>query len=320
MKTSETRSCPLPSWAFSLALLLGELAFFVWITRKGVERGIWSDAVGGVLFILLPLVLRAVVCFGSYRASLRTIPSKDRIHRSKLFKFFAIEYAHFCKQTLLQLPFPALWRTKGDRGEHSVDGEVILFQHGYAHSGAVWSRTARELERKGYRVYTIDQPTFAPIDTMADRLALRIQEVLRATGAAKLTLVAHSMGGLIARAYLRRHGGAALARAITIGSPHHGTHHAVLARGTNGQQMRIGSDWLKQLARERINVPFTSIYSVHDTVISPQSSSHLDGVQNIVLHDIGHVSMPSGTATRGVLLDVLKQTDHTRADAGEQPK
>lgn len=306
MKSIERRNCPLPSWAFSLALLLGELAFFVWLTRKGVERGIWSDAVGGVLVILLPLLLRAFVCFGSYRTSLQTISSEDRIHRGELLKFFSIEYAHFCKQTLLQLPFPVFWRTKGDRGEHVRHGEVILLQHGYAHSGAVWAQTARELERRGYRVYTIDQPMFGPIDTMADRLALRIQEVLRATGAAHLTLVAHSMGGLIARACLRRHGTAAIKRLITLGSPHHGTRHAVLAGGSNGRQMRIGSDWLKQLARETIQVPCTSIYSVHDTVISPQSSSHLEGVHNVVLKNIGHVSMPSGRATREVLLSLLQ--------------
>ena len=65
-------------------------------------------------------------------------------------------------------------------------------------------------------------------------------------------IVAHSMGGLVARAYLRRHGGAQVARVITLGTPHHGTALANLAPGSNARQMsRPGGQpnaWLAQLA------------------------------------------------------------------------
>lgn len=308
MKPTPSRGCPLPAWAFSLALLLIELTLYAWLTRKGVQRGLFSDAVGGLLFLALPFLLRAVVCFLSLRAASHSFDddARSQLRGRESFRFFLIEYVHFVKQTLLQLPFPVFWRTSGDRGDHRATGEVVLLQHGYAHCGAVWHSTAVALEREGYRVYTIDQPLFAPIDTMADRLAARVLDVLRATGAQKLTLVGHSMGGLIIRAYLRRYGGERVARVVTIGSPHHGTRHAMLAGGSNGRQMRVGGDWLHVLGRERLTVPFVSIYSIHDTVISPQVSSRLDGAEHRVIARVGHVSMPSGRATRAALLEALR--------------
>ena len=40
----------------------------------------------------------------------------------------------------------------------------------------------------------------------ADQVAAKIDAILAATGAARVAIVGHSMGGLVARAYLRRHG------------------------------------------------------------------------------------------------------------------
>ena len=132
------------------------------------------------------------------------------------------------------------------------------------------------------------------------KLAARIDEVLAATGAGRLTLVAHSMGGLVCRAYLRSFGGDKVEALVTMGSPHHGTFHAFVANGENGHQMRPGNAWLRELSEAVVPVPFTSIYSVHDTVISPQDSSVMPGANNVRISAIGHVSMPGGARPRDV--------------------
>jgi triacylglycerol esterase/lipase EstA (alpha/beta hydrolase family) len=62
----------------------------------------------------------------------------------------------------------------------------------------------------------------------ADQVAAKIDAVLAATGAAQVTVVGHSMGGLVARAYLAKHGGAKVRRVVTIGTPHHGSVFAYL--------------------------------------------------------------------------------------------
>jgi triacylglycerol lipase len=308
MKNTQNRACPIPGWAFILALLIGEIALWVWLTRMGVARGWWSDLTGGLLVVFLPFALRFAIVFWSYylsRAKGVALTEAQTLRGFAWWKYFLVEYAHFCKQAFLHLPFPMFFRTASDRGSGSASGPVIVLQHGYAHNGAVWYANARSLEKQGYRVFTIDQPLYAPIDLMADRLAVRIHEVTQMTGVAKVTLVAHSMGGLISRAYLRKYGGAKVAQLITLGTPHHGTFHAYFAGGTNGKQMRPGNEWLASLNRVRVDVPFTSIYSVHDTIISPQDSSHMAEADNVILAGIGHVTMPSGRAIREPLLNTI---------------
>ncbi|MGL5002658.1 MAG: lipase family alpha/beta hydrolase, partial [Casimicrobium sp.] len=293
MKTTQNRACPVPAWAFVLALLIGEIALWAALGRHGVARGWWSDVVGGTLVIVLPFVARLLILFGSYRLSRIkgiALSEAQTLRGFEWLRFFLVEYAHFCKQTFLHLPFPVFFRSAADRGNHSASGRVILLHHGYAHSGAVWSRTTSALEKLGYRVYTIDQPLYAPIDTMADRLATRIHDVMAKTSAQKITIVAHSMGGLVARAYLRKYGSARIDQLVTVGTPHHGTFHAYLAGGTNGKQMRPGNAWLAELNKAPVPVPFTSIYSLHDTIIAPQDSSEMDDAMNIVLTGIGHVA------------------------------
>ncbi len=313
MKSTPNRACPLPSWAFFLTLLIGELAFFAWLTRHGVAKGWWSDLLGGLLFIALPFLVRLLILWGVIyrlsRAKAMPIPPEKVLRGIAWWKFFVVEYAHFCAQSFAYLPFPVFFRTASDRGSGASSGEVILLQHGYIHNGAVWFPTACAVEALGYRVFTIDQPLYAPIDTMADLLAARIHEIQVKTGVARLTIIAHSMGGLIARAYLRKYSGARVNRLITLGSPHNGTFHAYLAQGTNGRQMRPGNAWLNELAQSRVTVPFTSIYSVYDTMISPQDSSRLPEANNVEITGMGHVTMLGGKAMRAEILRALCYPD-----------
>ena len=49
-------------------------------------------------------------------------------------------------------------------------------------------------------------PPLSSIERFVDQVAAKIDAILAATGASKVALVGHSMGGLVARAYLRRYG------------------------------------------------------------------------------------------------------------------
>lgn len=298
----------MPMWLLGLLFLVVEYSVYlggVWLIffRHG------EFLRGGLALLALPLLFRLLVALVSYKLSrskgMVLLPS-ERLGAIAWLKFFIIEYWHLCIQNLVLIPFRGLFHTRSERGTGPTHGRVLLMQHGYVNNGTVWFFTARALEARGYRVFTIDQPPFASIDTMGDLLAKRVDEVLKITGATKLTLVAHSMGGLISRAYLRRYGSDKIDQLITMGSPHHGTFQAALARGENGVQMRVGNPWLTTLGDTPIGIPFTSIYSIHDTVISPQDSSVMVGADNVRLSAVGHVSMPSGAGTRSTLITALE--------------
>lgn len=265
---------------------------------------------GVMMVIALPLVARALVTLASYFVSRwkgSPVPPAMRLGPFSWLRFFVIEYFHLCIQNLILIPFRGLFHTASERGNSTAHGPVLLLQAGYVNNGAVWFFTARALERRGFRVFTIDQPPFASIDTMGALLATRVDEVLALTGEQNLTLVAHSMGGLICRAYLRQFGSAKVTQLVTLGSPHYGTFHAYAASGPNGAQMRPGNPWLLKLNETKVTVPFTSIFSVHDGIISPQESSRMADAVNIQIASIGHVSMPSGNATRRTLLETLER-------------
>lgn len=303
------RVFPVPLWAAALTLIIGEFALWGWVARHFYfQHG--RVACGIALAVTLPLAARALVVLASYAVSRwkgSTVPASMKMRPVEWLRFLAVEYFHLCSQNLILIPFRGLFHTASERGKGAAGGPVLLLQAGYVNNGAVWFFTARALERNGFRVFTMDQPVFASIDTMGGLLATRVDEVLQLTGEQNLTLVAHSMGGLVCRAYLRQFGGAKVRQLVTLGSPHHGTFHAYMAGGANGLQMRPGNPWLVKLGDTPVTVPFTSIFSVHDTVVSPQQSSSMTSAVNVQVSAIGHVSMPSGKAARRFLLSTLER-------------
>jgi pimeloyl-ACP methyl ester carboxylesterase len=297
----------IPMWALGVVALTIEFTLWLWLLALPVvqHRGV---AAGILCLVLGPLLLRLLIAFASYvvsRVKGIEIPAELRLGPISWCRFFMAEYLQLCVQNLLLIPFRTLFRTAAERGDTQGGGRVLLLQHGYLNNGGVWFPTTKALSAMGYRVFTSDQPAFASIDAMGAKLAARIDEVLAATGAGRLTLVAHSMGGLVCRAYLRSFGGDKVEALVTMGSPHHGTFHAFVANGENGHQMRPGNAWLRELSEAVVPVPFTSIYSVHDTVISPQDSSVMPGANNVRISAIGHVSMPGGARARDVLVREL---------------
>jgi triacylglycerol esterase/lipase EstA (alpha/beta hydrolase family) len=169
----------------------------------------------------------------------------------------------------------------------------VLLLHGVGCNAGVWSGFRRHLAERGIGpVYALSYgPPLASIDFFADQVAEKILDIAAATGAAQVVLVGHSMGGLVARAYLRKYGGAKVRRLITIGTPHHGSMHAWLMAGASLAQMRPNNAWLADLngnVDSADGVPVASIWSWHDSMVTPQTSSRIDWGDNIVLTGIAH--------------------------------
>lgn len=171
--------------------------------------------------------------------------------------------------------------------------QPLLLVHGVAVNDGVWFALRRDLARRGLGpVYTINYgPPLAGIEHFAGQLASRIDAICAATGAERVALIAHSMGGLVARAYLRRFGAARIEQLITIGTPHHGSMLAWTFAGRCLGEMRPRSRWLADINRaesEPPPAPITSIWSRHDSMVAPQASAELACARNIALAGIGH--------------------------------
>jgi pimeloyl-ACP methyl ester carboxylesterase len=181
----------------------------------------------------------------------------------------------------------------------------VLLIHGYGCNSGYWYAMSSALTHAGISHCATDlEPLFCGIDEYVPQVQRMVEALCEETGSPQIILLGHSMGGLVARAYLRACGSEKIAGVITLGTPHHGTVLAAFGAGINSRQMRrwapgharYENPWLEQLAagetadtRGRI----VSIYTHHDNIIAPQTSSHLPGARNRALHGIGHVALGS---------------------------
>jgi pimeloyl-ACP methyl ester carboxylesterase len=188
----------------------------------------------------------------------------------------------------------------------------VLLVHGYGANGGYWYHLARLLDAARISHATVDlEPVMGSIDDYVPLVEEAARALLAAAGSDRLVVVAHSMGGLVARAWLRRHGLARVARVIPLGTPHHGTSLANFALGANAAQMRrtaaAASAWLRELAASEgpaTRALITSIYTHHDNIIAPQTSSLLPGARNLEFGGVGHVALGSNAR---VLAEVMRE-------------
>lgn len=197
----------------------------------------------------------------------------------------------------------------------------VLLLHGYGCNSGYWASLAPMLDPARISHATLDlEPLMGDIDAYAARIEAAAQDLCAQSGARQLVVVAHSMGGLAARAWMRVHGAGRVARLITLGTPHHGTCLAAFGLGINAGQMRrtgvTGPEcaWLSALAAAEdaaVRARITSLYSHHDNIIAPQTSSQLPGARNLAFGGVGHVALGHN---RRVLASVMEEIDAVRIE------
>jgi len=194
----------------------------------------------------------------------------------------------------------------------------VLFVHG--HGGDPWrfAKMRRWLEDDGYQTYTMAFPSMEEdMDWLAWFVKGRIREIMRDHAAAEVDLVAHSMGGLISRAYIRYLSGEKTTkRVITFQSPHHGLFLAsiplfprFMISENLRKQVSINSAFLRKLnANDETpgNVRYTSIISKQDQYISVKSA-RLEGATNYVISGPNHTTAMWDPVVTGLIKGSLAE-------------
>jgi triacylglycerol esterase/lipase EstA (alpha/beta hydrolase family) len=182
---------------------------------------------------------------------------------------------------------------------------VVLVHGTFGNMGVSWNSIAPDLERLGYCVFALDYGNsqlqgvngVGDIPTSARQLATFVDEVLSKTGAAKVSFVGHSQGGMLPRYWIEFLGGAGKVDDVVGLSPsNHGTTSPLAGpAGPLGcpacAQQVAGSDFMNQLnAGDQTPPPgtYTVIETRNDEVVTPYQSEFLaagDRVTNILLQD-----------------------------------
>jgi predicted alpha/beta hydrolase family esterase len=187
---------------------------------------------------------------------------------------------------------------------------TVLLIHGYMCNRATWRHWLMDGIPSHWNVATVNlEPVFAPVNRYAEVVDAAVEDLRAATGAERITLVCHSMGGLAARSYLRRHGHHAVQRVVTIDTPHHGTVFATLGHGPNARQMRNACEFVRQLAQDDEPVEFVCFASQHDNLIVPRDNQVLAGVEAVWFEKTGHLAMTASDAVLKKVIEVVERPE-----------
>lgn len=263
------------------------------------------------LLLLLPLALLAGVwafVLGTHARYAQWMRAHDLPLPSRGPLTWAAVWAREVKAVLWilfwQLRLPFAHRPWSPPDAH---GHPVLCVHGFMQNGTNFLPIRRALYRRGRATasVTLGVPPreFASYATVLER---RLRALLLQTGADKVDIVAHSMGGLVLRGMLQRAPDLRhrIGRVVTLATPHRGTgaaRGAVLSLPET-RIMHVRADWLDRTPR-LVDLlpghPVTAIGSLDDATVYPIDSSLGDGDRQVCLEGLGHsgvLSAPEAVA------------------------
>jgi triacylglycerol lipase len=210
---------------------------------------------------------------------------------------------------------------------------VVLVHGTFENRFDNWGAMSPALAAAGYCVYALNYGAYAGsgrlgvyavgrIQRSARQLARFVARVRHRTGAAKVSLVGHSQGGMMPRWYIKFLGGARVVDDLVGLSPsNHGTANPLA--GPLGvtcpacAQQVAGSRFLRRLNRGDESpggVSYTQVVTRYDEVVTPYTSGYLApdaGVTNVTLQDrcpadtSEHLRTPYDVPAIAITLDAL---------------
>lgn len=195
-----------------------------------------------------------------------------------------------------------------------------LLVHGYLCNRGFWNPWLRQMSERGFSVAAVNlEPIWAGLDEYAATLEaayVRWEE----SGEPAPWLVAHSMGGLVVRAWLRsRPEPPRIAGVVTLGTPHHGTWLASWGHAINVRQMRPHSAWLRRLEedeRQGLGLgAFTPsqvlcVYSPCDSIVFPSPLAQDERWPSWCVHASGHVALAEQPEVLQRVMEQIERMEH----------
>jgi triacylglycerol lipase len=195
----------------------------------------------------------------------------------------------------------------------SMAQDPILFVHGYVESASLWNTMIANFEKDGYpksylSAYSYNTSQSNKID--AEEVKSKVEALLKNTGATKVDIIAHSMGSLNSRYYIKNLGGETKVDDwVSLGGPNHGTETANACFSTSCVEMRVGSTFLKELnATDETPgaVHYGTWWSPCDEIINPDSSVALSGATNTQTACISHTALTTNSTVYAQVREFVK--------------
>ncbi len=196
-----------------------------------------------------------------------------------------------------------------------VDCEVptpVLLVHGYGANKSNWLFLERYLRGAGFgRIHALNyNPLAADVPALAAACTERARRVMRLSGADRVHLIGHSLGGVVARYAVQVTGLEGASVCVSVASPHRGAPAARFGLGSTARQLRPGSAVLRRLSASSRRLPtrFVAYYSNLDLVVPARSAMILEPALravNICVKDEGHLSILLSRRLAASIVDQL---------------
>lgn len=164
---------------------------------------------------------------------------------------------------------------------------AVLLVHGIWDTAARLGPLRRGLQARG--LVDVDAMELtpndgrAPIEVLARQLDAHVSA--RWPDASRVDVVGFSMGALVTRCWIQRHGGRArVRRFVSVSGPHHGTLTAWTLPLAGTRDMRPGSPLLRALAEDPDpwgDVEVHCLYTPWDLMVTPARTAVLPGARSV---------------------------------------
>lgn len=193
------------------------------------------------------------------------------------------EAVAFARQAWL-LPRDTLAPVVPDRAASGED--VVVFVHGlFATAGVLRPLRERVARHAGVHAATFTYAPGSELAELVDRLAALVADV---PDDARIHLVGHSLGGVVARLYAHDANDARVVQTISMAAPFAGVSSAKLLQIGGVRELDPEGALVRRLRLEGSDVPHLSIIAGADAVVRAPVSHALPGGDVIVLEGRGH--------------------------------
>jgi hypothetical protein len=166
-----------------------------------------------------------------------------------------------------------------------LEGRPILLVHGYGMSRGSMLAVGRWLIDAGCGpVYAAGYPWLSKLEEAGAGVAALVAQICAITGAERMDIVAHSLGGLVSRS-ARARAGSLVGRIVTLGTPHRGAVMGPLSVGGMHDVLCVGTDC------DTPQVGDLAVVSEMDLVVRPSKASLAAPAETLFLDRAGHGAM-----------------------------
>jgi len=144
--------------------------------------------------------------------------------------------------------------------EIKMEKTPIILIHGHRSDSSAWYAFKIWFEEDGFDVYT---PNLEPADGNITFLASQLNEYIKNNSLDKknISIIAHSMGGIVAREYIKDFKPNNIKRIVMLGTPNKGSSLSWFfgVNTTAAKQMQRYSEFMNELENEKLDVPCLNI-------------------------------------------------------------